>query len=153
MTTPPHVIAGSGPATMTAIVQDRYGPDPEDLLRTAERDMRRRKRTRRDGPPLRWYDEREALREMMDQGLVEVAFQPLVQLATGDIVGYEALVRAHHQELGAFSPLALFKLLAFVDPGTSSGAAMRAGLVAEGGLQGLLRGGSAGSSAASTGRS
>ena len=53
--------------------------------------------------------------------------------------------------IGSFSPLALFKLLAFVDPGTSSGAAMRAGLVAEGGLQGLLRGGgSAGSSAAST---
>ncbi|KAB7740352.1 hypothetical protein GA707_19555 [Nostocoides sp. F2B08] len=53
--------------------------------------------------------------------------------------------------IGAFSPLALFKLLAFVDPGTSSGAAMRAGLVAEGGIQGLLRGGSsAGSSAAST---
>ncbi|WP_226963985.1 hypothetical protein [Nostocoides sp. F2B08] len=53
--------------------------------------------------------------------------------------------------IGAFSPLALFKLLAFVDPGTSSGAAMRAGLVAEGGLQGLLRGGSSsGSSAAST---
>jgi len=38
-------------------------------------------------------------------------------------------------------PLALFKMLAFVDPGTSSGAAMRAGLAATGGLQGLLRGG------------
>lgn len=37
-------------------------------------------------------------------------------------------------------PLALFKLLAFVDPGTSSGAAMRAGLAASGGIQGLLRG-------------
>ena len=37
-------------------------------------------------------------------------------------------------------PLALFKLLAFVDPGTASGAAMRAGLAAIGGLQGLLRG-------------
>ena len=44
--------------------------------------------------------------------------------------------------VGCFAPLALFKLLAFVDPGTSSGAAMRAGLAAQGGLQGLLRGGS-----------
>jgi hypothetical protein len=44
--------------------------------------------------------------------------------------------------VGCFAPLALFKLLAFVDPGTSSGAAMRAGLTAQGGLQGLLRGGS-----------
>jgi len=53
--------------------------------------------------------------------------------------------------IGCFAPLALFKLLAFVDPGTSSGAAMRAGLTAQGGLQGLLRGGQgASSSAAST---
>jgi type IV secretion system protein TrbL len=41
--------------------------------------------------------------------------------------------------IGCFAPLALFKLLAFVDPGTSSGAAMRAGMAAQGGLQGLLR--------------
>ncbi len=40
--------------------------------------------------------------------------------------------------ISVFSPLALFRLLAFVDPGTSSGAAMRAGLAANGGLQGLL---------------
>ncbi|MGD8202174.1 hypothetical protein ACQE98_16165 [Ornithinimicrobium sp. W1679] len=39
--------------------------------------------------------------------------------------------------IAAFSPLALFKLLAFVDPGTSSGAAMRAGFEAQGGLRGL----------------
>ncbi|MEJ7742391.1 MAG: hypothetical protein WKF73_07495 [Nocardioidaceae bacterium] len=42
--------------------------------------------------------------------------------------------------IGCFSPLALFKLLAFVEPGTSSGAAMRAGLAAQGGLTGLLGG-------------
>lgn len=42
--------------------------------------------------------------------------------------------------IGCFTPLALFKLLAFVDPGTSSGAAMRRGLDAQGGLSGLLRG-------------
>lgn len=36
------------------------------------------------------------------------------------------------------SPLALFRMLAFVDPGTSSGAAMRAQLAATGGIQGLL---------------
>ncbi len=81
--------------------------DPEELLRSAERDMRRRKRSRRSGPSLRWYDEREALREMMDQGLVDVAFQPVVRLGTGDIVGYEALVRARHEELGTVAPLLL----------------------------------------------
>lgn len=40
--------------------------------------------------------------------------------------------------IGCFSPLALFKLLAFVDPGTSSGSALRAGLAVQGGLGGLL---------------
>lgn len=43
--------------------------------------------------------------------------------------------------IACFSPLALFKLLAFVDPGTSSGAALRRGLATSGGLQGLLGGG------------
>lgn len=42
--------------------------------------------------------------------------------------------------VGSFAPLALFKLLAFVDPGTSSGSAMRAGLAAQGGWQGLVNG-------------
>lgn len=38
------------------------------------------------------------------------------------------------------SPLALYKLLAFVDPGTTSGAALRASMAATGGLQNLLAG-------------
>ncbi len=42
--------------------------------------------------------------------------------------------------VSVIAPLALFKLLAFVDPGTASGAAMRAGWQATGGLQGLLAG-------------
>jgi hypothetical protein len=54
--------------------------------------------------------------------------------------------------ISCFAPLALFKLLAFVDPGTSSGAAVRQGLAAQGGLQGLLGGmsGSQGSSGAAS---
>ncbi|MEA5116210.1 MAG: hypothetical protein VB036_01185, partial [Propionicimonas sp.] len=50
--------------------------------------------------------------------------------------------------VAVISPVALFKLLAFVDPGTSSGAAMRAGLAATGGIQGLLRGGALSSGSA-----
>ena len=46
------------------------------------------------------------------------------------------------------SPLALFKLLAFVDPATTSGASLRAGLSAMGSAQGLLGGTSAGSNQA-----
>jgi hypothetical protein len=46
------------------------------------------------------------------------------------------------------SPLALFKLLAFVDPATTSGASLRAGLSAMGSVQGLLGGTGAGSNQA-----
>ena len=42
--------------------------------------------------------------------------------------------------IGAFCPLILFRLLAFVDPGTSSGASFRASLDAAGGVGGLLQG-------------
>jgi hypothetical protein len=52
--------------------------------------------------------------------------------------------------IAAFSPLALFKLLAFVEPGTASGAAMRAGMTAVGGVQGLLRGNPATGESAAT---
>ena len=54
--------------------------------------------------------------------------------------------------ISVVAPLALFKLLAFVDPGTPSGASFRQGMAIQGGLQGLLGGGGAGggSSAAST---
>lgn len=54
--------------------------------------------------------------------------------------------------ISVVAPLALFKLLAFVDPGTPSGASFRQGMAIQGGLQSLLSGGGAGggSSAAST---
>ncbi|MBB3084687.1 hypothetical protein [Geodermatophilus sabuli] len=52
--------------------------------------------------------------------------------------------------LGAVCPLALFRLLAFVDPGTSSGAALRQSLTASGGVLGALQrlGGRGGGAAA-----
>lgn len=55
--------------------------------------------------------------------------------------------------ISVVAPLALFKLLAFVDPGTPSGASFRQGMAIQGGLQGLVSGGGGaggGSSAAST---
>ena len=45
--------------------------------------------------------------------------------------------------IACVAPVELFKLLAFVDPNTSSGAALRPGLVHAGGLRGLLSGGDA----------
>src|SRR5829696_3792903 len=40
--------------------------------------------------------------------------------------------------IACVAPVALFKLLAFVDPNTSSGAALRAGLAEAGGVRGLF---------------
>jgi hypothetical protein len=42
--------------------------------------------------------------------------------------------------VAAVAPVALFKLLAFVDPNTSSGAALRTGMAEVGGVRGLLAG-------------
>ncbi|WNV75281.1 hypothetical protein [Geodermatophilus sp. DSM 44513] len=55
--------------------------------------------------------------------------------------------------LGALCPLALFRLLAFVDPGTSSGAALRQSLAGSGGVLGALekRGGGRSAGAAAAG--
>ncbi|WP_245821161.1 hypothetical protein [Geodermatophilus pulveris] len=58
--------------------------------------------------------------------------------------------------LAAICPLALFRLLAFVDPGTSSGAALRSSLAASGGVMGALgnlggRGGGRAAGAAAAG--
>ena len=52
--------------------------------------------------------------------------------------------------VSAFSPLALYRLFAFTDPGSTSGSALRAGLAAAGGIGGVLGGQQAGSSAATT---
>ena len=42
--------------------------------------------------------------------------------------------------VACFCPMALFRLLAFVDPGTSSGASFRSTMAANGGISGLLSG-------------
>ncbi len=52
--------------------------------------------------------------------------------------------------IGAICPLILFRLLAFVDPGTSSGATMRQSLAANGGMAGLLGGKGSGASTGSS---
>ena len=71
-----------------------------------------------------------------------------IQRAVGTAVPSVLLVL-----IAAFAPLALYKLLAFTDPNTNSGASMRAGLAAAGGIAGLLGAGggaSTGSGAASS---
>lgn len=86
--------------------------DPDTLLREAERLMRVNKRSRRpDSLPPRWYDDRTVLRDLLEQGRVEVAYQPIVDLTSGEdrgeVIGYESLVRGRHLEFGPVSPMML----------------------------------------------
>jgi hypothetical protein len=79
------------------------------------------------------------------EGLLTGAEQTSTEAAVGmAVVGCLLIL------LGAVCPLALFRLLAFVDPGTSSGAALRTSLAASGGIMGVLRdlGGARGGTAA-----
>ena len=79
--------------------------DPEHLLRAAERRMRENKQSRPGPSYPRWYDESTLLREMLDEGRVRVAYQPIADITNGKIRGYEALVRGQHLEVGPVSPL------------------------------------------------
>ena len=83
-----------------------------------------------------------------------------VQLATGVAAGLsDSTAKAIGTALpsvmlicvACVAPLALFKLLAFVDPGTASGASFRQGMAMQGGLQGLVGGGSSGFAGSSGG--
>lgn len=90
-----------------AALSTSHVDDPELLLRAAERRMRENKRSG-PGPSFpRWYDESTLLREMLDEGRVRVAYQPIVDLSTNRVSGYEALVRGQHLEVGQVSPLLL----------------------------------------------
>jgi EAL domain-containing protein (putative c-di-GMP-specific phosphodiesterase class I) len=50
---------------------------------------------------------RVLLEKIIREGLVQVVFQPIVYLASGELVGYEALVRGPSDSI-LHSPVALF---------------------------------------------
>ncbi len=87
---------------------------PEVLLREADAAMYRAKE--RGGDVAELYDEamrgraarrielQDALRRGLERGEMRVHYQPRVRLATGEVVGVEALVRWQHPERGLLSP-------------------------------------------------
>lgn len=94
-----------------------YGTDEKrgvDLLRNADSALYRAKslgkgRIEVFHPELRLRDlERieleEALRKAVGEGAIDVVYQPLVELSTGRIDGFEALARWTHSTLGPVSP-------------------------------------------------
>ena len=81
----------------------------------------------------------------LSNGVISGAGTDTVAAAGTAVVGCVLVV------IGALCPMTLFKLLAFVDPGTGSGAAMRQSMSDAGGLGGLLGGGKNASSSAGSG--
>jgi diguanylate cyclase (GGDEF)-like protein/PAS domain S-box-containing protein len=50
------------------------------------------------------------LRKALDGGELQLQFQPVVELQTGDVAGFEALLRWTHPQLGAVSPAEVISL-------------------------------------------
>ncbi|MEX2238252.1 MAG: EAL domain-containing protein [Dehalococcoidia bacterium] len=92
----------------------RKGDSAEDLLRQADTAMYVAKSRGRGGHCLfdetmtagrkRQLDLRTALLDALANDDLSVAYQPLVDLATGNVLGVEALARWHHPTRGAITP-------------------------------------------------
>jgi diguanylate cyclase (GGDEF)-like protein len=93
-----------------AIMQD--GHDPEELFRNAQFALKQAKLTGR--PQI--YEPSEAtaarrrfsieteLRRALDRDQLEMAYQPLIDLQSGEVAGFEALARWNHPDRGEISP-------------------------------------------------
>ena len=116
-------------ASMGVVLGSGGGLDPIAMLRDADTAMYRAKESGRGravvfDEPLRTKVLRKLtllhrLPEALDDGSVEVDFQPVVELRTGRVIGAEALARWNDEVLGA------------VNPGELVTAAEEAGLVAQ----------------------
>jgi EAL domain-containing protein (putative c-di-GMP-specific phosphodiesterase class I) len=97
-----------------------HGTTPSELLRRADLAMYAAKRT---GTNVRFFDyaNDEAnvarlqlsaqLGSAIDQGELQLWFQPIVELSTRRVCGFEGLVRWHHPELGILQPGAFLELI------------------------------------------
>jgi diguanylate cyclase (GGDEF)-like protein/PAS domain S-box-containing protein len=90
------------------------GDDAETLLKNADRAMYRAKEVGRDNYQYAtpaWLDGTDArlalerdLRHALDRNELVVHYQPMIEIATGRVVGAEALVRWNHPENGLMPP-------------------------------------------------
>lgn len=96
------------------VVLASAGQSPDDLLRTADHAMYRAKQLGKDRVQFfdaallarlstRWQMEAD-LREAIEEGEIEVEFQPIIAIDSGLVKGFEALSRWTHPEYGRVSP-------------------------------------------------
>ncbi len=96
------------------IVLATPGETTDDLIRTADHAMYKAKQSGKDRVQLfdkellaqidiRWRMESD-LRVAIDQNEIDVAFQPILSVATGEIAGFEALARWSHPKYGSVPP-------------------------------------------------
>jgi diguanylate cyclase (GGDEF)-like protein len=88
------------------------GDTPASLIAAADVAMYRAKRSARGAIALAAEyaarsaesDDRELVRLAITGGRIDVAYQPIVSVATGEVVAFEALARVLHPELGPVAP-------------------------------------------------
>ena len=88
------------------------GQDPEELFRNAQFAVKQAKTTGR----AQVYEARQAtearrrfsieteLRRALDKDQLELFYQPLINLKSGEVAGFEALARWNHEDRGEISP-------------------------------------------------
>ncbi|MCX6399075.1 MAG: EAL domain-containing protein [Propionibacteriales bacterium] len=101
-------------ASMGGAIYPYNGSDPATLLKNADTAMYHAKTSGRNN--FQWFldsllDETNdkialagSLRHALDRGELSVAYQPLVSLDTGHVIGMEALARWHSADHGSLSP-------------------------------------------------
>ena len=86
--------------------------DAENVIRQAQAAVKRSKRSRQLeiyrahvlNEALKRFNMENRLREALEEGALHLAFQPLVNLQTGEVKGFEALARWTDDELGIVPP-------------------------------------------------
>ncbi|OLB78572.1 MAG: hypothetical protein AUI14_12785 [Actinobacteria bacterium 13_2_20CM_2_71_6] len=100
-------------ASLGIALAPEHADTPERMLACADVAMYHAKRT---GSPYHLYNPEQdrdnryrlslesALHGAIDRGEVTLQYQPIISIASGDLIGVEALARWHHNELGPVPP-------------------------------------------------